>query len=165
MMNIEEEIVLPVHLLDHDYFRPVVYENNLNEELTDDEDSAEEVPEENALNQVPVTYRIIPGVHHGSRVYVDNLGFKYYKRETRVNRIYLVCERQKSRLYEFCPCTGSVSADLIDNRIRIRHQHNHEPADINLDVPFLREAISTRAIDPENMSVSVRTVYNNTIVQ
>jgi len=29
----------------------------------------------------------------------------------------------------------------------------------------LREAIGARAIDPENMSVSVRTVYNNAIVQ
>jgi len=91
-MNIEEEIVLPVNLLDHDYFRPVVYENNPNEDLVDDEEaivnenSAEEVPEENVLNQVPlipqipVTYRVIPGVHHGSRIYVYNLGFKYYKR-------------------------------------------------------------------------------------
>lgn len=93
-MNIEEEIGLPVHLLDHNYFRPVVYENNPNEELTDEEKRVpvlEEDLEENALNQVPlvpVTYRLIPGIHHGSRIYVDNLGFKYYKREARVNRIY-----------------------------------------------------------------------------
>jgi len=38
MMNIEEEIVLPVHLLDHDYFRPVAYEDNPNDEFTDDEE-------------------------------------------------------------------------------------------------------------------------------
>ncbi|KAE9524085.1 hypothetical protein AGLY_015450 [Aphis glycines] len=167
----------PSHLLDYGYFSPVVYENSPNEGLTDDEeaivddDSAEEVPEENVLNQVPlisqipVTYRVILGVHHGSRIYIDNLGFKYYKREARVNRIYLVCERQKNRFYEFCPCTASVSAELIDNRIRIRQRHNNEPADINVHVPFLREAIGARAIDPENMSVSVRTVYNDAIVQ
>lgn len=96
------------HLLDHDYFRPVVYENIPIEELMDEDE--EKDPEEN----VPITYRQIPGIHHGSRVYVDNLGFKYYKREARVNRIYLVCERQKSRLYEYCPCTASVSSELVD---------------------------------------------------
>jgi len=184
MMNIEEEVGLPAHLLDHDYFRPVVYENNPNEdeevevlenervpavedEVLEGEEvlEEEEDPEENALNQVPVTYRLIPGVHHGSRVYVDNLGFKYYKREARVNRIYLVCERQKSRLHNYCPCTASVSTEHVDNRIRVRNQHNHGPADINMHVPFLREAIGARGIDPENMSVSVRTAYNNAIVQ
>ncbi|XP_029345894.1 uncharacterized protein LOC100570441 [Acyrthosiphon pisum] len=88
----------------------------------------------------------------------------YYKREATANRIYLVCERQKSKLHEYCLCTASVSTQ-VDNRIRIRNRHNHRPADINLHVPFLREAIGARGIDPENMSVSVRTVYNNAIVQ
>jgi len=58
-----------------------------------------------------------------------------------------------------------VSAELIDNRIRIRQPHNHEPADINLHVPFLRKTTGARAIDPENMFVSVGTVCNNAIVQ
>jgi hypothetical protein len=58
-----------------------------------------------------------------------------------------------------------VSAELIDNRIEIRQQHNHGPSNINLDVSFLIEAIGTRAIAPENISISVGTVYNNTIVQ
>ncbi|XP_025205737.1 uncharacterized protein LOC112602037 [Melanaphis sacchari] len=173
MMNIEEEIGLPVHLLDHDYFRPVVYENNPIEELDEVEQGVieeevledEDLVEENPLNQVPLTYRMIPGVHHGSRIYVDNLGFKFYKREATINRVYLVCERQKSRYHEYCPCTASVSTELIDNRIKVRHQHNHGPADIDLHVPFLREAIGARSIDPENMSVSVRTAYNNAIVQ
>ncbi|KAL5237322.1 hypothetical protein ACI65C_004732 [Semiaphis heraclei] len=31
MMNIEEEVRLSAHLLDHDYFHPVVYKNNPNE--------------------------------------------------------------------------------------------------------------------------------------
>ncbi|XP_050056401.1 uncharacterized protein LOC126549940 isoform X2 [Aphis gossypii] len=60
-----EEVGLPAHLLDHDYFRPVVYENNPNEELTDEEVEVlenervpadeevleEEDPEDNPLNQ------------------------------------------------------------------------------------------------------------------
>ncbi|KAL5237323.1 hypothetical protein ACI65C_004736 [Semiaphis heraclei] len=177
MMNIEEEVGLSAHLLDHDYFHPVVYMNNPNEyeeievleneRIPADEEvlEEEEDPEENALNQVPATYRLIPGVHHGSRVYIDNLGFKYYKREIRVNPIYLVCERQKSQLHDYCPCAASVSTQLVDNRIKVRNQHNHGPADFNLHVPFLKEAIGARGIDHENMSVSVRTAYNNAIVQ
>jgi len=108
---------------------------------------------------------LIPGIHHGSRVHVDNLGFKYYKREARVNRIYLECERQKSQLHDYCNCTATVSTELVGNMIKVRNQHNHGPVDINLHVPFLREAIGARGIDPENMSVSVRTVYNNAFVQ
>ncbi|XP_060868551.1 uncharacterized protein LOC132943527 [Metopolophium dirhodum] len=168
MVNTEEEIGLPAHLLDHDYFRPVVYENNPIEELTDEDEEErvlEDEEEDPVENVVPVTYRLIPGIHHGSRVCVNNLGFKYYKREATANRIYLVCERQKSGLYEYCPCTASVSTEVIDNIIRVRNRHNHRPADINLHVPFLREAIGAKGIDPENMSVSVRTVYNNAIVQ
>jgi len=45
MMNIEEEVGLPAHLLDHDYFCPVVYENNPIEELMD-EDEEERVFED-----------------------------------------------------------------------------------------------------------------------
>jgi len=111
-MNIDEEIGLPAHLLDHDYFRSVVYDNNPIEELTDedeeepvlgDEEVLEDEEEDPVENVVPVTYRLIPGIHHGSRVYVDNVGFKYYKREAKANRIYLVCEWQKSRVHEYCP--------------------------------------------------------------
>jgi len=57
-----------------------------------------------------------------------------------------------------------VSTEVIDNRIRVRNRRNHKPADKNLHVPFLREAIGARGIDPQNMSVSVRTVFNNAIV-
>lgn len=170
----EEHNALPYHLVDHDYVRPV-NEDNPNEDLINEDEDVivdEEVPEDNEVlegeiivNEVPETYTLIPGVHHGSRVYVDNVGFKYYKREERGNRIYLVCERQKSELHDFCPCTASVSRELIDNRIRVRSQHNHRPANINLNVPFLREAIGAKGIDCENMCPSVRIAYNNAIVK
>jgi len=164
--KIEEEVGLSAHLVHHDYFRPVVYENNPIEELTDkyeEERLLEDEEEDLVKNVVPVTNRLIPGIHHGSKVYVDNLGFKYYKSEATANHIYLVCERQKNRLLEDNPCTASMSTQ-VDSRIRIWNRHNHRPVDINLHIPFLREAIGARSIDLENMSVSVRTAYNNAIV-
>jgi len=42
---------------------------------------------------------------------------------------------------------------------------DHGLPNINLHVPFLREPIGSRALDPENISVSVRTVYNYAIVE
>ena len=72
--KIEEEVGLSAHLLHYDYFRPVVYENNPIEELTDEyveERLLQDEEEDRVKNVVPVTYRLIPGIHHGSRVYVD----------------------------------------------------------------------------------------------
>lgn len=166
-METEEENSLSNHLLDHDYVRPVVYEDNPNKEFSEEDkevfdvdDNREEIIVENDFNQVPETYRMIPGVRHGSKVYVDNLGFRYYMHEASTKSIYLVYERQKNRGFEHCPCRALVSTDLVNNKIYIkdRYQHNHEPAVTNLDVPFFRGAISTRALDWENMYVSVKTV-------
>jgi len=38
---IEEEVGLPAHLLNHDYFRQIFYENNPNEELSDENEEVE----------------------------------------------------------------------------------------------------------------------------
>lgn len=94
-MDNEEVFVLPDHLVDHDYFLPVVYEDDhiLHEEeveeLVEEEELEELDEEEEQIVRVSETYRLIPGVHNRSRIYVDNLGFKYYKRETRGQRVYV----------------------------------------------------------------------------
>lgn len=80
----------------------------------------------------------------------------YIKRNFR----YLVCERQKMR-NEFCPCTAIVSTDLGDNRIHLRNRHDHQPREIDLHMPFLREAIGQSGIDQSITSTFVRTLYNN----
>lgn len=112
---------------------------------------------------VPESYTIIPGIRHGTKIYVDNLGFKYYKRETRNTNIYLVCERQKNG-HAFCPGSAKVNANQVNNIIKILKNHNHEPTRIDLHIPFLREAISAIGIDRSN-TASSRTIYNNKIVQ
>lgn len=97
MMNNEEIIALPNHLVDHDYFLPVVYEDDhiVHEEEVAEEveelEEEEEVEEEEQIVEVGVseTYSLIPGVHNRSRIYIDNLGFKYYKRQTVRNRVYV----------------------------------------------------------------------------
>ena len=98
-MDNEEVFALPDHLVDHDYFLPVVYEDDhiLREEEVEElveEEEVEELDEEEEEEEEPIvrvseTYRLIPGVHNRSRIYVDNLGFKYYKRETRGQRVYV----------------------------------------------------------------------------
>jgi len=47
------------------------------------------------VNEVPQTYITLPGIRRNSTIYVDNLKYKYYKREFLINTISLVCERQK----------------------------------------------------------------------
>jgi len=91
MMNKEEIIALPDHLVDHNYFLPVVYEVD---RIVHEEEVVEEVEvlkeeEEEQIVGVSETYTLIPGVHNRSRIYIDNLGFKYYKREVRGHRVYV----------------------------------------------------------------------------
>lgn len=57
-MKIQNEIAHPnqPNLLDHDYFQPAVYEVNPNEEILEDGNLAEKVPEENSINNISETY-------------------------------------------------------------------------------------------------------------
>lgn len=86
-MNNEREVDLPDHLLDQAYYRPVVYENNP-EEVPDRVIVHEAVisEEENFIG-VPVSYQKIPGIQHGTSFFVDNLDFKFYKREAKAGRM------------------------------------------------------------------------------
>ena len=63
------------------------------------EDGAVEQGEVGAVELVmdakPRTYRIIPGIRLNSKFYVDNLGFKYYRKKLLINTINLICELRK----------------------------------------------------------------------
>ncbi|XP_060878644.1 uncharacterized protein LOC132951000 [Metopolophium dirhodum] len=113
----------------------------------------------------PETYRTLPGIRRNSTIYVDNLKYKYYKREILVNTISLVCERQKNRRHPMCYGTASVNRDIMDNRLSLINPHNHRADDIDFHVPYLREAIGNKGLDPTNTTASVRTIYNNEIIQ
>jgi len=53
----------------------------------------------------------------------------------------------------------------MDNRLSIVTPHNHEPEAINLDVPFLRNALGKRAVDRTIMTLTVRGLYNSEIIK
>jgi len=78
---------------------------------------------------------------------------------------YLVCERQKKR-NQYCPSTATVSTNFNDNRIHLGYYlHDHQPGVIDLNVPFLRETIGERGIDPVVTTSFMRTLYNNEIIK
>lgn len=91
MMNNNQPIAVSNNSLDHEYFQPVVYANNHIVQKINEKEIGFSSDEDNSENNVNIdiseTYKIVPGIQHRTRVYVDNLGFKYYKRETRGNRM------------------------------------------------------------------------------
>ncbi|CAI6354898.1 unnamed protein product [Macrosiphum euphorbiae] len=118
------------------------------------------------MHAEPRTYRIIPGIRLNSKFYVDNLGFKYYCKKLLVNTINLICDLRKNPRGDFmCHGSASISINERDNRLRIVTDHNHDPEAINLDVPFLRNALGERAVDRTVTTPSVRGLYNSEIIK
>lgn len=179
------------HLDDHGYALPAVYQDLVADEVDDVPDQVGDVPV--APDQgddapivpdqvdvvpdeefpVPVigldiveTYTMLPGIRRNTKIYVDNLGYKYYQKKVLTHRLSLICERQKNPSRPMCHGTASVSRfNEMDNRIVLGNPHNHEPAEIDLQVPFLRNTLSEKSIDPTITSTSIRTLYNSEIVK
>jgi hypothetical protein len=84
----EEHIAIRNHLMDHNYILLDGFENNVEEVGVSSDEDFEVIA-------VPEIYQIIPGVQNRTRIYVDNLGFKFYKRYARSNRVFLIWGRQK----------------------------------------------------------------------
>lgn len=137
------------------------------EEEQDQPQEEEEQQEEEQQQDQPQarTYRTIPGIRLNSKFYVDNFGYKYYKKKLLVNRITLVCERQKNPNRLICHGSASISRNEMDNQILIVVPHNHEPNEIDLNVPFLRNALGERAIDRTITTPSIRGLYNSEITK
>ncbi|KAE9534543.1 hypothetical protein AGLY_008633 [Aphis glycines] len=76
------------------------------------------------------TYKTIPGVRLNSKFYVDNFGYKYYQKKLRVNRITLICERQKNPSRPVCYGSASISRNEMDNQILIHPEAGYIPPDI-----------------------------------
>jgi len=108
---------------------------------------------------------MLPGIRRNSTIYVDNLGFKYYKKYVLANTITLICERQKNPSRPMCHGSASVSRNVMENQILVRNPHNHEPFEIDLDIPFLRHDIGKRELDPTVTTTCARTLYNSEIVR
>ncbi|XP_060849497.1 uncharacterized protein LOC132928683 isoform X1 [Rhopalosiphum padi] len=155
IQNFKEEINVSNHIVDHDYALPVIMSVSDN----DDKDVPDDV-----IVEKPKNYRILPGIQRNTKIYVDNLGYKYYKKKLLVNTITLICERQRSPSRPICYGTASISIDISDNHISIRNPHNHEPPVIDLNVPLLRNALTERGLDPTITTMSVRSIYNNEII-
>ncbi|CAH1715825.1 unnamed protein product [Aphis gossypii] len=130
-----------------------------------EENQPQEEGEEEQQQQQARTYRTIPGIRLNSKFYVDNFGYKYYKKKLLINRITLVCERQKNPNRPICHGSASISRNEMDNQILIVVPHNHEPNEIDLNVPFLRNALGERAIDRTITTPSIRGLYNSEIIR
>ncbi|KAL4098120.1 hypothetical protein QTP88_022785 [Uroleucon formosanum] len=127
-----------------------------------------DVHEENAniLQQgVIEMYTTLPGVRLKSLVYMDNLGYRYYKNNSRNNKVqvYLVCENQKNRA-EFCPTTAIISVVINENWIRTNRNHNHYPQVVHISLVHLRRSIGMSGTSSGRMSNSFRNIYNNVII-
>ncbi|XP_050436924.1 uncharacterized protein LOC126843422 isoform X1 [Adelges cooleyi] len=146
--RVEDEIAVPEHLIEHNYYIPNVVQDNSDSEdgfdkvliadgmLTDEDDEDQPAIE----IQRPVTYKKLPGVHNKSDVYIDNLHYKYYKKSVYRNKMYLVCEKQRNKKADdYCPAKATIKLDDANNRIELqRDGHNHLPMQQNLEVPFVR---------------------------
>lgn len=191
----EEEVGAPnIHLQDHTYVQklPVVQiqpqqeEDRETKEDGPEPDKEEEIPahdkeqeedpahdekqedgaQELVIDVEPRTYRTIPGIRLNSKFYVDNLGYKYYQKKLLINKISLICEQRKNtRGSSRCHGSASISRYEIDNRLSIVTPHNHDPEAIDLDVPFLRNALGERAVDPTLTTLSIRGLYNSEIIK
>lgn len=96
---------------------------------------------------------------------MDNFGYKYYQKKVLINRITLICELEKKVNRRICHGTASISRNEMDNHILIVNPHNHEPGDIDLNVPFLRNALGERAVDRTITTQSIRRLYNSEIIR
>lgn len=76
---------------------------------------------------------------------------------------YLVCESQKKK--SKCPVTASISADMNNNIIKIKKQHNHMPQEVDIPMILLRSAIGLRGTSPESLSTPIRELYNQEIMK
>jgi len=63
-----------------------------------------------------------------------------------------------------CHVSASISRNERDNRLSIETHHNHNPEAIDLDVPFLRNALGERAVDRTITIPSLRGLYNSEII-
>lgn len=192
ILPVQRPIIVQIngpHLDDHGYALPAIHQDAVADEVDDVPvvaDEVDDVPVPDVADQrddvpvvpgeefpVPVvgldiveTYTLLPGIRRNSKIYVDNLGYKYYKKKVLVNRLALICERKKNPSRPMCHGTASVSRfNEMDNRIALGNPHNHEPAEIDLNVPFLRNSLSERALDPTITTTSIRTLYNSEIVR
>ncbi|XP_060846093.1 uncharacterized protein LOC132925742 [Rhopalosiphum padi] len=130
------------------------------------DEEEEEAPAQNEDEEAaPRTYRIIPDIRLNSKFYVDNFGYKYYQKKVLINRITLICELQKKVNRPICHGTASISRNEMDNHILIVNPHNHQPDDIDLNVPFLRNALGERAVDRTITNPSIRGLYNSEIIR
>ncbi|CAH1723103.1 unnamed protein product [Aphis gossypii] len=96
-----------------------------------EENQPQEEGEEEQQQQQARTYRTISGIRLNSKFFVDNFGYKYYKKKLLINRITLVCERQKNPNRPICHGSASISRNEMDNQILIVVPHNHEPNEID----------------------------------
>jgi len=168
ILHIEKEIEFPYQIVDHDYALPIIKKEDYDEDILDEDVPDEDVPDKYVPDKIivnePKVYRILPGVQRNTKIYLDDIGYKYYKKKLLISKITLICERQRNRSRPMCHGTAYINKDETDNRITIGTPHNHEPQLIDMNVPLLRDALGERCLDPIRTQ-SVRSIYNSEIIR
>ncbi|XP_060867758.1 uncharacterized protein LOC132943013 isoform X2 [Metopolophium dirhodum] len=146
------------HLIDHNYIQPDEERDDVPYPFVDHNYT---LP---VIANKPIIYRILPGIQRNTKIYVDDFGYKYYKKKLLVNKVTLICERQRNPSRRMCHGTASINKDETDKQISIGTPHNHNPPVIDLNVPLLRDALGERCLDPIRTE-SVRSIYNSEIIR
>ncbi|CAI6370103.1 unnamed protein product [Macrosiphum euphorbiae] len=167
------QIAVDRHIVDHNYYI-AIEDNSSDSEL----DEVIEENDENDENEEPIdnyeaenlqhnrTYTIIPGVHNNSKIYIDNFNYKYYKKSVVRNKMYLICEKQRTKKAEqYCAATAIVNINDQGNHLDLQPGgHNHGAVEVDMDMPFLRQAVGKRSIAIGAMSLPIRQIYNEEII-
>lgn len=76
---------------------------------------------------------------------------------------YLICERQRNKKKEqYCP--GKAVIDLNhEGYLNLQVEHNHEHTELDMDMPYIRQALRRRATILGAMSVPMKHVKNEKI--
>uniref|UniRef100_A0A2S2PRA7 MULE transposase domain-containing protein n=1 Tax=Schizaphis graminum TaxID=13262 RepID=A0A2S2PRA7_SCHGA len=153
-MSFEQAIIVECDIVnhDHDYFK-------IQDEAVEPQEQI--FPVLPMPNAQPHTYTIVPGTQRGTEIIRDDLGFMYYKNKSTENKIYLACLEKKG-----CKCraTAAIPSDRENKSIVLSKQHNHLVKPFDLDVPFLRQHITEKALTKTVNSYVPRGIYMESIV-
>lgn len=80
---------------------------------------------------------------------------------------YLICEKQRNKKVEqYCPATAIINIETEGNYLDLQPGgHNHGAVQLDMDMPFLRQAVGRRSTAIGAMSLPIRRIYNEEIIR
>jgi len=79
----------------------------------------------------------------------------------------LICEKQRNKkLEQYCSATAIINIDSEENYLDLQPGgHNHGAVEIDIDMPFLRQAVGKRSTAIGAMSLPIMQIYNEEIIR